>query len=335
MANEDWMDGFTDDDTRYLTDLVLPASHDAGVSQSHYDGYWKGSSAKHTIAQRYDIAGQLAAGSRFFDLRIGRHNGQLHTFHGEGLGSLGGGWGESAQSIFQAVDAFLAAHTGEIVILRISHTDESKGAHTLLLNSIAAQRLCCLNRNIAGIALSELRGKAIAIFDEKALSTPQPQQGLHRFVKYGDARVDHNFLGLAICGKYAGVSADMDKVGKTAIEQGNAHSDHQKMYGRHTHLFMVYWQLAFDIKSKTGKGYHGVPVDPPAFDDNQGPHYNLAYLAHVHRGNPGVGIAYKGTTYQSTITQARRKDFRPNIINLDFVSKAICDEVIALNGDLL
>ena len=70
MANEQWMSAFTDRDDLSLSDITIPASHDAGLSENHFYPYHKTSPRKHCVCQEYDIAGQLAAGSRFFDLRI-------------------------------------------------------------------------------------------------------------------------------------------------------------------------------------------------------------------------------------------------------------------------
>ncbi len=337
MSNEQWMYSFTKRKDIGLVDITIPASHDAGVSDDDYYAYTKLSSTNDTIAQSGNIQKQLEAGSRFFDLRIGRYQNQLHTFHGEGVfGSIGGGWGQSARSIFEQVDEFLEWYDSEIVILRISHTEANLAVHTLLGQVIDKDRLfkCGPNQNLAWVPLSEMKGKCLAIFDSDALPNANPQGGFHRFVKY-DENMD-TIKGLAICGKYAGIMAGLRKMVRTTLTSGNEHGEHNP-FARHDHLFMPYWQLAFNIRqkalAKADKSRPGLTY----LDDDGGTHYNLDYLLNTHLGFPSAPV--KNDKNQSPISSGARVStrlkFRPNIINLDFVNKDVCDKIIAFNDTLL
>lgn len=338
MPNEDWMAGFTNRSVLTLCDITFPASHDAGLSEAAggYDGYWAGSSRKDTVCQYYEIGGQLDAGSRAFDLRIGEHSGTVRTFHGEGVfGSIGGGWGQAADSIFQQVDTFLSNHTGEIVILRISHTKENVGTHRLLLGNIDGTRLLQIGpRNLATVPLDRLRGKAIAIFDDKALERTNPDGGLHRLRKYSPGMTPGE--GLPVCGKYAGQSAGLKKMVATALEHGNQHGDHPRTTtGKHDHLFMIYWQLALDVKKKTTTGQDERIKSLKKIDESKGSHYNLDYILNVYRGLANVYGMEDVKKTSSNVTSTNWRFHRPNWINLDFVNDIACGKVIEFNQDLL
>ena len=337
MSNEDWMAGFTNRQDLTLCDITIPVSHDAGLSEANgcYIPYTTSAGKNQTICQYVDVAGQLAAGSRGFDIRIGVHNGIIRTFHGEGLpGGTLGGWGQTATTIFQQIDAFLTNHPGEIVITRISHTQESAGAHRALLTNIAPDRLLrCGPRNIATMPLSQLRGKCIAIFDSKALAQVDPYNGLHRFIKHPNSKVEG---GLTICGKYAGWLADLKAMAEKAISCGNEHGTHQHLGPKHDHLYMIYWQIAAMAPGSSVKTFTTASQEQRVrtmvhLELNKGSHYNLDYILNLHRGDKVSGV---GKKTPDVTTQTRLK-FRPNIINLDFVNDISVGKVIEFNSDLM
>ena len=286
-----------------------------------------------------DIAGQLDVGSRGFDIRLGVHNGVVRTFHGEGLtGGTLGGWGQTANSIFQQIDTFLTNHPGEIVITRISHTEESSNSHQCVLGNVDQSRLlCCGPRNIATIPLNQLRGKCIAIFDSKALKKVDPYKGLHRFIKHPNTEVEG---GLTICGKYAGWLADLKKMAKKAIQCGNEHGTHDlTSAGKHDHLYMIYWQIAAmapgsSVKAFTTNGRDQRIKTLMRLVEDKGSHYNLDYILNLHRGDNVQGVGTKNAV-TTNVTRNTRKKFHPNIINLDFVNDISVNKVIEFNADLL
>ena len=350
MPNTDWMAPFTDRWDLTLKTITFPASHDAGLHEGA--GGFKSmgmiKAKDSTICQFGNIESQLNAGSRAFDLRIrANKSGELRTYHSESVADLlgQGGWGQDANSIFEQVDAFLQVHTGEIVILRISHTKEADGAHIAAKTKIAkARRYCSLTaKNLAVVSLCDLRGKALLIFDEKALATPDPANGLHRYAKYAD---NFNGNGLAICGKYAGLmkgtgkdSQKMREVAQTALESGNEHGEEHRKGQKPSHIFMVYWQIAWNVKHKSTQGNDERNKNLTRLDDNRGTHYNLDYLLNVHRGMPDMyHVTYdfgKKKVVNTKVSAEKRLLFRPNWINLDFVDDAVCAKVIEFNEELL
>ena len=62
MANEQWIYSFTKRKNLNLTNITIPASHDADVSDDHCYEHTKLSSTSDTIAQSGKIEKQLAAG---------------------------------------------------------------------------------------------------------------------------------------------------------------------------------------------------------------------------------------------------------------------------------
>ena len=115
--------------TRTLSQIALPGSHDTGMSASNINGCYLGHSCN-TETQYEDMAGQLALGARFFDIRPMIDDGQdggsdkVTTGHATKFGNdTAGCRGESKESILNALQNFFAdaKHSNELVILRISH----------------------------------------------------------------------------------------------------------------------------------------------------------------------------------------------------------------------
>jgi hypothetical protein len=336
MPNADWMAGFTNRDNITLCDVTFPASHDAGLSEANdcFIPYTRVTVSASTICHYYDIGGQLDAGSRAFDIRFDMKDGHARTIHGEGvIGGTFGGWGQRADSILYQVNAFLTAHAGEIVILRISHTTAAAGAEVARLAALHLGRGNRLYkagpRNIAVQPLNALRGKAIIVYDKKALANVDPYQGTWRYQKHEPGQ---NQSGLIICGGYAGQTAGFKKMVKKQIECGNEHGTHPlTSTNKHDHLFMIYWQLANDVKTKTTKDQDQRVRTMVHIEENKGTHYNLDYILNMFRGTTVQAVDGARSLCATNV----RKKFRPNWVNLDFVNDISCGKVIEFNTDLL
>lgn len=98
---------------RPLSAITLPGTHDSGC---YVDSMLAGRMAKTQVA---DMAGQLAGGIRYFDLRPAEARGGTYwTYHGKPY------WGDSFDNILAALRAYLAGNVAanrELVILNISH----------------------------------------------------------------------------------------------------------------------------------------------------------------------------------------------------------------------
>ncbi len=103
-----------------LNRICMPASHDSGMSQ--FNGKTAFATAENTLTHNTDVAGQLQAGFRFFDIRPVISKGQFFTGHySEIVGVWQGGNGQSIASIIDQVNAFLDKNK-ELVIINLSHT---------------------------------------------------------------------------------------------------------------------------------------------------------------------------------------------------------------------
>ena len=109
-----------------LKRICMPASHNSGMSL--LNGKKGLVNAENTLAQYADIAGQLKAGFRFFDIRPVIADGKLFTGHyDEAVGDFDlfntwqGGNGQSMTKIIDQVNDFLNKHN-ELIIINLSHT---------------------------------------------------------------------------------------------------------------------------------------------------------------------------------------------------------------------
>ena len=105
-------------DATKLNAIVMPGSHDAGMSETR--------NCNATIlnpawvqTQTLNIQGQAAAGSRYYDIRPRISSGVLTTYH---AASVGGCDGQRISEVLDNAVAFLAAHPAEFLILKFSHT---------------------------------------------------------------------------------------------------------------------------------------------------------------------------------------------------------------------
>ncbi|PSR79686.1 hypothetical protein PHLCEN_2v6906, partial [Hermanssonia centrifuga] len=105
---------------RILRHLTIPGSHDAGMSFINGSTFF--GSEDHVLTQTLSIGGQLARGSRYFDLRPTISSGIFKSGHYTNLSVVGyqGANGQSFSSIIDDVNAF-TANNAELIILNLSH----------------------------------------------------------------------------------------------------------------------------------------------------------------------------------------------------------------------
>lgn len=116
----DWMhDNLSWLGDRVLKQLVMPASHDAGMYmvQKCAGAIGFGANACNTQTQVQSIGGQLNDGVRYFDLRPVLDDGTMYTGHFSG--SLGCD-GPDMATVLSDTANFAAAHK-EVIILKFSH----------------------------------------------------------------------------------------------------------------------------------------------------------------------------------------------------------------------
>lgn len=123
---------------RKLRNLCIPGSHDAGMSS--LNGKTLFATECNVITQTKDIAGQLACGVRYFDIRPTIHGGLYFTGHYSDISQIGtwqGANGQSISSIIKDINSFTKA-SKELIILYLSHdlnTDVGDSSYRPFLQS--------------------------------------------------------------------------------------------------------------------------------------------------------------------------------------------------------
>jgi hypothetical protein len=166
--------------TYTLRDIVLPGSHDAGMSVlSGVGGSQSGTINEcNTLTQTLSIGGQLNAGIRMFDLRVGTFNGNLYMKHCSSdcmADAIGGGFGQKLSAALNEIRQFLQTNTDEIVLLTFSHFCEQETP----VRELAEKILTGLGKelvyrrasgDIGTIPLKDMAGKVIVTFEHYSQS---------------------------------------------------------------------------------------------------------------------------------------------------------------------
>lgn len=157
-----------------LQDIVIPGAHDAGMSILNGVGGTQSGTINecNTLTQKKNIAGQLNAGIRMFDLRVGTYKDTLYTKHCSSdcmADAIGGGYGERLDLILASIRQFLLQHKGEFVLLTFSHFCERETPvqqlASIILKALGPDIVYRNRGDISKAPLSELAGKVIITFE--------------------------------------------------------------------------------------------------------------------------------------------------------------------------
>lgn len=158
-----------------LQDIVIPGAHDAGMSVLTAPGGQQPGTINecNTLTQTLNIAQQLNAGIRMFDLRAGTYQNRLYSKHCASdcmAEAIGGGYGEMLYSVSIAVKKFLQKNKEEIILLSFSHFCEKETPAAALKDSLLmliGKELVYTNNSdaVGNVPLSELAGKVIISFE--------------------------------------------------------------------------------------------------------------------------------------------------------------------------
>lgn len=240
---------------RKLKHMILPGSHDAGIYGDVYDGSFK----SWTVTQSAGVGQQAVWGSRFFDIRVKKHEGELKTYHDPGKLLPGGGVGQKFYVALEELVFFVTSHPSEFVIARIAHLGNSADAivneiKEAWVNSPFYSHLFFKGTgNLADCTVGELRGKVIILIEKKGFDLTRGQvDGFHKLVQHkdkGDKAVPSVTDGLCICGQYS-KSSKLEEIVKGQIQNYTAHDRHVKC--SNSHLYALYWTATFyNIESNT------------------------------------------------------------------------------------
>jgi hypothetical protein len=158
-----------------LQDIVIPGSHDAGMSVLNGVGGSQSGTINecNTLTQAKDIGQQLHAGLRMFDLRVGSYKGQLYIKHCSSdcmSEAIGGGYGEKLVPLLQKIRNFLGENRGEFVLLTFSHFCERetpvKELAATILTTLGPEHVYRAGKAVSPRPrLRDLAGKVIISFE--------------------------------------------------------------------------------------------------------------------------------------------------------------------------
>jgi hypothetical protein len=333
MNTTNWMMQLPDN--KWLRQVVMPGSHDAGVYGTAQTVLRASALVKesYVVCQHSDFGKQAAAGSRFFDCRVflrkvpgtggllktPTYENRLGHFAKETVSgskepTLGGFGGALNAVVGQALD-FVIANPSEFVILRFSHTyhpTECISDIKQLIKSNPAYGNAVYKQagNIAAKTIGSLRGKVVMVFDEKFHHHITPAEGIHRFRKYKDglSHID----GLSTCGTFSS-SMKIEKVHDGAIGAVDKHMTHPGDPGT-AHLHFVYWQQTAGMFGEKDVYKTTTAAKTPGKAWSGGAHANLG-------------------DFVTELGQRTKADGRlpANVISHDFVTADTCEKIIKLN----
>lgn len=110
----DWMALLPDE--KYLSEVVLPGTHDSATQYVDLAFFSK--------CQALDIGGQLDAGYRYLDIRLGDEDGELMLMHGFTHCRKGGApWSDklTVRDVLSDCYAFLDEHPTETIVFAVKH----------------------------------------------------------------------------------------------------------------------------------------------------------------------------------------------------------------------
>ena len=286
-----WMRDLSDD-TR-LDAIMMPGSHDAGMSELHHCAPPIGACGK-TQTQSLSVGKQLEAGARYFDIRVDYDYKRLVTYHRTD------GWGCNGQDLAPILDQlrdFLKAHPRETAILKFSHIRDYGSSHKpaetkRLINDLlnAYPGLLYTNAtgsvNLATVTLGQVRGKAILVFDyAEYINT-----ATGRFRYHDGAAAGQNIVVYDV---YSDTS-DYEEMKTNQLEKWGKYGGTGKGY-----LFLLSWTLTASTFSPS-----------------------VEKMAEEANGKlPGV-----------LQTQIKTRGWaKPNIVYIDYVNAVTCSAIIGYN----
>lgn len=295
FSNENWMSLL--DDNLKISRIVMPGSHDAGMSELHHCDWGSSLNTGMVKTQQLNIEGQLESGSRFFDIRVDYDHRELVTYHRSGdLGCNG----QSLESVMNQSLAFLKNYPSETLILKFSHIRsnrdkqrEIKDRIEQFLSTPTYSKYLYTNLdykvNLSNILLKNTRGKMILTFDYDENTTAK--QGRFRyhdgFLENGSNNDDCLFRGpnLTVCDQYTNTT-NLSKMEKDQIEKWHRFGGLGQNF-----MFLLSWTLTPDagtffggsIESLASKANQALPaaLEKQIVDENQPPP-NIVYIDYMN-----------------------------------------------------
>lgn len=172
-GSADWMKQL--DDAEYLSEVVLPGTHDSATKNAQL--------AFITKCQSLTIGEQLEAGFRYLDVRLGASGEKLKLMHGfTNCTTSGWPWAGTLMldDVLNDCYAFLSAHPSETIVFAVKHEhgSETPEAFEALLRTY-------IEKNPEGWLLTdgiptvgEARGRIVLLRHYEKQSDPVPTLGI-------------------------------------------------------------------------------------------------------------------------------------------------------------
>ncbi len=338
-----------------LHDVVIPGAHDAGVYTQNDDN---------VQTQSLNISEQAEAGCRFFDCRIAAHrikidgharyvhtayhlNDNLVNEHKVSSNSNNvktwqsmrdlGGWGGTLTTMVTQAKNFVINHPSEFIILKFSKCFNWVEVAETVETTLGQQRYLG-GGNINNKRVSQLAGSVVPVYDEASRKELAPYiASLPANTPHGilfsrslfdkKTKQSKNYLrgfeGLQYFGKFSStddIAANTAKQRKTMVKGAATNVEV---------LGMMYWTTT------------GVFGNIRQRNDQMWTQTNIAALQQTwkagleaaisDRFGSDLDIAKRLVSSGNARNGHRLKAFMPNIVMMDFVDRAKCDTVEALN----
>lgn len=232
-----WMERLND--SKMLNAIIMPGSHDAGMSETnHCNPVLLGSLFSQT--QQYPIYAQLICGARYFDIRVDYDYEELVTYYRtDGFGCNG----QTMKSVLDQATRFLKEYPSELVIFKFSHIRDYKDHLSELtkkrINDVLDNYSNSIyvtsnkkNENIAYTSMGALRGKMVLVFDYAEYNS---QEG-GRF-RYKDYDSESDNFNIMVYDQYSDTS-HFDIMQNDQKQKFMAHAGLNQKY-----LFLLSWTL--------------------------------------------------------------------------------------------
>ncbi|MFS2225717.1 hypothetical protein [Pantoea sp. B65] len=287
-----WMAGLSS--SYRLNQIIMPASHNSGMSETSHCAPAV-IAAPYSRTQSLNVASQLAAGVRFFDIRVDYDYGELVTYHRNEQ------WGCNGITLKRVLDNtcdFLVSNPTETAILKISHIRNDSG-HDVVdiknrVNEFLAGYSDYLYKNmdprvrLLDIELGVLRSKILLVFDYSEHISPEKG-----FFRYHNAEITTTRENISVYDVYSNTQT-YNNMRDDQLAKWRDYAGLGKDY-----LFLLSW-----ILTSAGIGNHDI-------------HTLSAY------SNPNLATVLSRYAYEyNTI---------PNIVYLDFLDERLCQTIIHHN----
>ena len=353
---------------RLLKQVIIPGSHDAGLSSGFQRDLFFASSPAKTVTQSESVLGQAQRGSRFFDVRIQKIGGELKSFHTapNPLGKVPliknikatrtdtrtlGASGEGFAHILDDLRGFVQGST-EFIIVRLSHLKDSadifQDLWTWIEQPTNSQYVYRGTGNLANKTVGELAGSLVFVIEAKkfkhavtpptggAARIPGQADGFHRFYQSKGGNLPDVHDGLCVCGEFSNKKTLTD-IMKKQIDNYSHHDQHKNHRPEQSHLYSLYWTATGgDIQANTTRELTTANFKQVRALMNSTIQKNWSDKIGAHKDilqTPGPHWL-KQQFDQANLARTKfavKSASIPNIILYDFINDAMSQEIINLN----